>query len=185
MSLQQVGSSSSGQIGYRLLANARRRLCRPMAQDLIQAFARLAVGTGFLSAVGDRFGLWGPHGAANVSWGDFAHFTMYTAQVNSFIPSGLALTLAILSTIFEALFGVALVLGFFTRAAAFGSACLLAIFAFSMTISLGIKAPLDYSVFADCAAALLLTQWHRFRWGIDDLVARKHEQTLTNRPVAS
>jgi len=144
-----------------------------MGKDLIQAFARLAVGIGFLSAVGDRFGLWGPHGAANVSWGDFAHFKIYTAQVNSFMPSGLAHTLAVLGTIFEILFGVVLVLGLFTRAAAIGSACLLATFALSMTLSLGIKAPLDYSVFGDCAAALLLTQWHRFRWSIDDLVARK------------
>jgi uncharacterized membrane protein YphA (DoxX/SURF4 family) len=156
-----------------------------MGKDLIQAFARLAVGTGFLSGVGDRFGFWGPHGAANVSWGNFAHFAIYTARVNSFIPSGLALTLAVLATIFEILFGVALVLGLFTRAAAIGSACLLAIFAFSMTISLGLKAPLDYSVFGDCAAALLLTQWRRFRWSVDDLVARKHEQTPANRPVAS
>lgn len=156
-----------------------------MGKDLIQAFARLAVGIGFLSAVGDRFGWWGPHGAANVSWGDFGHFTMYTAQVNSFMPSGLAPTLAIVSTIFESLFGLALVFGLFTRAAAIGSACLLAAFAFSMTISLGIKAPLDYSVFAACAAALMLTQWHQFRWSIDDIVARKHEQTLTNRRVAS
>ena len=141
-----------------------------MGKDLIQAFARLAVGTGFLSAVGDRFGLWGPHGAANVSWGDFAHFTIYTAHVTSFMPSGLAPTLAVLSTIFETLFGVALVLGLFTRAAAIGGACLLAMFAFSMTISLGIKAPLDYSVFGDCAATLPLTQWYRFRWRMDDLV---------------
>ena len=116
-----------------------------MGKDLIQAFARLAVGTAFLSAVADRFGLWGPHGATNVAWGDFAHFTMYAAQVTSFLPSGLALTNAILSTIFEGLFGVALVLGLFTRAAAIGSACLLAIFGLSMTISFGIKAPLDYA----------------------------------------
>jgi uncharacterized membrane protein YphA (DoxX/SURF4 family) len=153
-----------------------------MGKDLIQAFARLAVGMGFLSAVGDRFGLWGPYGAANVSWGDFARFTIYTAQVNSFMPSGFARTLAVLATIFESLFGVALVLGLFTRAAAIGSACLLAIFAVSMTISLGIKAPLNYSVFADCAAALLLTQWPRFRWSIDDLVAHQHEQSKGMSP---
>jgi uncharacterized membrane protein YphA (DoxX/SURF4 family) len=156
-----------------------------MGKDLMQAFARLAVGIGFLSAVGDRFGLWGPHGAANVSWGDFPHFEIYTAQVNSFLPSRLALPLAVLATSFESLFGVALVVGLFTRAAAIGSACLLAIFSLSMTISLGIKAPLDYSVFGDCAAALLLTQWHRFRWSIDDLVARKHEQSPAKRLVAS
>lgn len=154
-----------------------------MGKDLIQAFARLAVGTGFLSPVGDRFGLWGPHGAAHVSWGDFAHFEIYTAQVNSFMPPRLAPTLAVIATIFESLFGVALVLGLFTRAAAIGSACLLGIFALSMTFSLGIKAPLDYSVFGSCAAALLLTQWHRFRWSIDDLVAGRHEQTPTTHPV--
>jgi uncharacterized membrane protein YphA (DoxX/SURF4 family) len=154
-----------------------------MGKDLIQAFARLAVGIGFLSAVGDRFGFWGPHGAANVSWGDFAHFTVYTAQVNSFMPSGLTPTLAIVATVFETLFGVTLVLGLFTRATAIGSACLLAVFAFSMAASFGIKAPLNYSVFAACAAALMLTQWHRFRWSADDLLARKHDQTQTNRPV--
>src|SRR5437899_12739196 len=36
------------------------------------------LGASFLSAVADRFGLWGPHGAKNVSWGDFAHFVEYT-----------------------------------------------------------------------------------------------------------
>ena len=150
-----------------------------MAEDLMQAFARLAVGLGFLSAVGDRLGVWGPRGAAHVSWGDFAHFTIYTAQVNSFLPSGFALTLAVLGTILESLFGVELVLGLLTRAAAIGSACLLAIFAFAMTFSFGIKVPLDYSVFGDCAAALLLTRWHRFRWSIDDLVARKRSKGMS------
>jgi putative oxidoreductase len=154
-----------------------------MGKDLIQAFARLAVGIGFLSAVCDRFGFWGPHGTAHVAWGDFAHFTTYTAQVNSFLPSGLAPTLAIISTILESLFGAALVLGLFTRVAAIGSACLLALFAVSMTISFGIKAPLDYSVFAACSAALMLTQWYRFRWSIDDLVAHKYQMTPTNRTI--
>lgn len=33
-------------------------------------FLRLALGATFLTAVADRFGLWGPAGAANVAWGD-------------------------------------------------------------------------------------------------------------------
>ena len=146
-----------------------------MAKDLVQAFARLALGIGFLSAVCDRFGLWGPHGAAHVAWGDFAHFTTYTEQVNSLLPSGIAPALAIVATIFESLFGAALVLGLFTRVAAIGSACMLAIFALSMTVSFGIKAPLDYSVFAASAAALMLAQLPRYRWSIDDLVAHEYE----------
>jgi len=42
--------------------------------DLARLFARLALGTSFMSAAADRFGLWGPYGAKNVSWGDFTHF---------------------------------------------------------------------------------------------------------------
>ena len=42
---------------------------------------RLALAFSFLSAVADRFGLWGQFGAARVAWGDFGHFTAYTAQL--------------------------------------------------------------------------------------------------------
>jgi hypothetical protein len=47
---------------------------------------RWALGATLLSAVADRFGLWGPPGGTNVSWGDWAHFVAYTAKVNSFLP---------------------------------------------------------------------------------------------------
>ena len=46
--------------------------------EIARLFARLALGASFLSAVADRFGLWGPYGAKNVSWGTFAHFVEYT-----------------------------------------------------------------------------------------------------------
>jgi hypothetical protein len=49
-------------------------------------YARVALGCGFLSAVADRFGLWGKYG----DWGNFANFTRYTAQVNSFMPAATA-----------------------------------------------------------------------------------------------
>ena len=48
---------------------------------LFALFARFALGASFLSALADRFGLWGPHGAKNVSWGNFAHFVEYTGAV--------------------------------------------------------------------------------------------------------
>src|SRR5262245_30933127 len=54
---------------------------------LVVPYTRIALGAGFLSAVADRFGLWGAPGQKNVAWGDFAHFTAYTARVNSFLPS--------------------------------------------------------------------------------------------------
>ena len=42
--------------------------------EIVRLFTRFALGASFLSAVADRFGLWGPYGAKNVSWGNFAHF---------------------------------------------------------------------------------------------------------------
>ena len=112
-----------------------------------------------LSAVADRFGLWGPPGAANVSWGDWPHFVAYTAKVNSFLPAMIAPAVAIVATAAEALLGVALLLGVFPRAVALASFALLALFAGAMTLSFGIKAPLNYSVFVDAAAALMLSVW--------------------------
>src|SRR5437868_12158588 len=63
--------------------------------EIVRLFARFALGASFLSAVADRFGLWGPHGAKNVSWGDFAHFMEYTGAVTSFFPSSLTVSFEI------------------------------------------------------------------------------------------
>ena len=42
--------------------------------EIVRLFTRFALGASFLSAVADRFGLWGPHGAKNVSSGRFRSF---------------------------------------------------------------------------------------------------------------
>jgi len=44
------------------------------AADCSTVFLRLALGFSFLSAVADRFGLWGAYGQPHVAWGDFARF---------------------------------------------------------------------------------------------------------------
>jgi uncharacterized membrane protein YphA (DoxX/SURF4 family) len=119
----------------------------------------LALGLTLLSAVADRFGIWGPPGASTVAWGDWTHFVAYTAKVNSFLPSSLAPTLAIIATAAEALLEIALILGLFRRPVAFASATLFALFAGAMTLSFGVKAPLNLSVFVDFAAALILGVW--------------------------
>lgn len=150
-----------------------------MRNDFVQLFGRLAIGTVSLSAVADRFGFWGAHGAQNVDWGDFSHFTMYTAQVNAFLPSALAPTLAVLATIAELSLGIALILGIWTRAAAIGAASLFAIFGTAMTISFGVKKPLDFSVFVDCAAALFLAGVPYYRWSIDALLSRPQSTRQT------
>ena len=74
-------------------------------------YARIALGVAFLSAVADRFGFWGSRGG----WGNFANFTRYTAQVNSFMPAATIPYLAWIATIAETLLGVALLIGIWPR----------------------------------------------------------------------
>jgi hypothetical protein len=50
---------------------------------------RLALAVGLLSAVADRFGLWGPPGKPMVAWGTFTAFLAYTAQLNPGALAGL------------------------------------------------------------------------------------------------
>src|SRR5215468_2999856 len=69
----------------------------------------------------------------------------------------------------EILLGMALVLGAFTRVAAFLSGWLLLLFALSMTFALGLKAPLNFSVFTASAAAFLLATCRKYSWSLDSL----------------
>src|SRR5580693_652520 len=115
-------------------------------------YARFALGAAFLSAVADRFGLWGKYGG----WGTFAKFTEYTGQVNSFMPAFMIPFLAWAATAAELTLGIALIIGIWARWVAFGATTLLLLFGAAMAISFGIKSPLDYSVFSASAAALLL-----------------------------
>jgi uncharacterized membrane protein YphA (DoxX/SURF4 family) len=115
-------------------------------------YARIALGAAFLSAVAARFGLW--HGTFDLAY--FGKLIDYTAQVNSFLPKAMVPALAITATVFETLFGLALLVGFKTRYAAIGSAILLFFFATAMAISFGIKEPMDYSVYSASACACLL-----------------------------
>ena len=114
------------------------------------------MGAAFLSAVADRFGLWGAYGKPHVAWGDFARFTQYAAMVNSFLPARIIPAVAWIATVAETVFGLGLILGFYKRVMTLGSAVLLLLFALAMAISFGIKAPLDYSVFGASGAAFLL-----------------------------
>lgn len=92
----------------------------------------------------------------NEGYGNFGNFIRYTAQVNSFMPAFTIPFLAWAATAAELALGVLLLVGLWPRCTALGSALLLAIFGTAMAISMGIKSPLDYSVFSTSAAALLL-----------------------------
>ncbi len=152
--------------------NSRAANLRESGTEIIRLFARFALGASFLSAVADRFGLWGPYGAKNVSWGTFAHFVEYTGAVTSLFPSSWTVSFAWAATVAETLFGVLLIAGFKIRAAAVLSGVLLLLFAIGMSTGLGVKKPLDYSVFSAAAAAFLLASWEPDRFTLDKLLSR-------------
>jgi uncharacterized membrane protein YphA (DoxX/SURF4 family) len=135
-------------------------------------FLRCALGTAFLSSVADRFGVWGAPGQPGANWGDFAHFQMYAAQVNAFLPPPLIPLVAWVATILEAVLGVMLIVGLCTRAAAVASGGLLLLFALAMTVSLGIKKPFEYSVFSASAGAFLLAASPVYHWTLEALLQR-------------
>lgn len=128
---------------------------------------RYGLGITMLSAVADRFGLW--DGEVS-SWGNWDAFLDYTAAVNSFAPESLIPFLAIVATAFEVILAILLMIGYKTRWAAMGTAVLTFAFALAMGYSFGIKSPLDYSVFVDCTAALLLASIPNYKWSIDELI---------------
>jgi uncharacterized membrane protein YphA (DoxX/SURF4 family) len=128
-----------------------RRLLR-----VAMLLARIAVAAAFLSAVADRFGVWGPPGAAGVAWGNLERFNTYVAKLNWFLPASLSTIAGWTATVAETFLAVGLLLGWQLRWTALLSAMLLFVFGLAMAIALGLKAPLDYSVFTAAGAAFLL-----------------------------
>jgi hypothetical protein len=116
---------------------------------------RVALAVAFLSAVADRFGLWGEFGSG-VAWGDFERFTAYTAQLLWFLSPSLVSPAAVLATVSETVVAGGLLVGWRLHWWAFAAAALLLSFALAMTGALGVKAPTDYSVWTAAAAAFLL-----------------------------
>lgn len=137
-------------------------------------FLRFALGIAFLSAVADRFGLWGAPGATNVAWGNFDSFLTYTAKLNFFLPNSLISVVGWLATGAEIVLGILLIVGFRIRETAFISGVMLILFAAAMTLALGVKVPLDYSVFAASAGAFLLAAQDESPWSIDKLLNQKN-----------
>jgi putative oxidoreductase len=168
---------TAGTSGYRLIVSdtsrrrepnrprdhkKRKRLAKISAmtnERLIQVariFLRACLSVAFFSAIADRFGLYGPHGAQNVGWGDWTHFLQYVAQLNWFMPKSLIPTIGAVETVIEFVLAVSLLAGFYQRITAWASAALLTSFALTMTVALGFKAPLGRGVFTAIGGALLL-----------------------------
>jgi uncharacterized membrane protein YphA (DoxX/SURF4 family) len=134
---------------------------------------RIGLGVGFLSAVADRLGLWGPFGHANVEWGDFSRFLEYTHTLNWYLPAAMIPTLGVIATGAETTFGILLLVGWRTRAVALLSGLLLLTFGVSMTLALGIKAPLNFAVLTGIGGALLLANFESVPFSVDELLSRR------------
>lgn len=134
---------------------------RPRALALATLFARWTLAAGFLSAVADRFGLWGPAGTPGVIWGSFNPFLEYTGQLFWYLPSGLVSVLGWAATVAEVILAIGLIVGIRLHEVAFGSGVLLTLFAIAMTTAFGVETPLSYSVWSAAAAAFLLASLHR------------------------
>ena len=140
-----------------------------MIERFPQLFLRIAIASTMLSAVADRFGFWGE----NSVWGNWENFEKYTQQLTFFLPESLSKFSAYTATFLEILLPILLILGFKTKIAASATGILLLIFALSMCISLGIKAPLDYSVWVGSAAAFLLANQKNYEFSIDQIIKNK------------
>jgi ketosteroid isomerase-like protein/uncharacterized membrane protein YphA (DoxX/SURF4 family) len=135
----------------------------------VTIFLRLSLAAGFLAAVSDRFGLWGPPGTTNVAWGDFDHFLAYAAKLNPELPLSWIPAVGWIVTFAETLFAIMLLLGFQTRTFALLSGILLLGFASGMTIGTGVKSALNASVFSASAGAFLLSTMREFSLSLDAL----------------
>lgn len=141
-------------------------------------FLRYALGLGFLSAVADRLGLWGAFGQPNVEWGNFSRFLDYTQSLNWYVPAGMIPTLGVIATGAEITFGLLLLVGWHTRAAALLTGLLLLTFGVAMTLALGVKAPLNFAVFTGVGGALLLANCESFPFSVDGLLFRRTHSTV-------
>ena len=125
-----------------------------MYNNILKLFLRLSLGLGFLSAVGDRFGIW----PQNIStWGNWESFLSTTRELIPVDAESIVIIMAVIATAAEIVLGIFLIAGIKTKLTAQSSGVLLFLFGLAMAYSYGIKAPLDYSVFAASAAAFSLS----------------------------
>ena len=137
-----------------------------------QLLLRIALGVGFIVTVSDRTGLLGPFGTRNIEWGNWESFIDYTGTLMPFLDRPAVNIMGGIATLAEAVIGILLIAGLQTRAAAIASCLLTLIFALAMAIFLGIKAPINFSVFTVITASLLLAKIPVYQWSIDNFFAR-------------
>jgi len=106
--------------------------------------AGAVIGFELVGAVGDRFGLLGPPGAPMVSWGDWAHFKVETAEL---VPwDSLVQPAAVAATVVELSLGTLLMLGPWWRWVGKATAGLFVVYLVAMVPGMGATSVLRYAV---------------------------------------
>src|SRR4029434_8333850 len=125
-----------------------REAMRPIVPCLFtytMLYVRLALGITFLTAVSDRFGLWGPPGTSNVAWGNFDNFLAYAATLIPYLPTAWIPAVGWGVTLAEVACGLALLVGFQTRRIAVVSGLMLLAFALGRPMGFARQAPSTFS----------------------------------------
>ncbi len=141
--------------------------------------ARLAgavIGGELVGAVGDRFGLLGPPGAPMVSWGDWAHFKIETAEL---VPwDSLVQPAAVAATVAELTLGTLLVVGPWWRWVGKATAGLFVVYLVAMVPGMGITSVLQYAVPVLVGGALVASGRGRRPRPEPARVEPRHPQTV-------
>ena len=118
---------------------------------VVRMALRFSLAAAFLSAVADRFGWWEPFGQG--SWGSMGRFADYTHQLVPFASGWLLTVIVWVATATEATLGVLLIAGWWPKIVGAATCLVLILFGTAMAVSLGIEAPLSYSVVSAASAA--------------------------------
>ncbi|MDR0186296.1 DoxX family protein [Prevotella brunnea] len=143
-------------------------------RQIAKLFLRLSVATSMLSAVADRFGLWAKEVCM---WGDPDKFLAYTQTLLPYVPADYIAILGWTATGLEVFCSLFLLLGLKLKWIAPLSGLLLLTFALAMATSIGIKAPMDYSVFSISAAAFAIPACGNGLMEMDNLFRRRRRDS--------
>ena len=118
---------------------------------VVRIALRLSLAAAFLSAVADRFGWWSPFGQG--SWGSMDAFADYAHKLVPFASGWLLIVIVWAATVTEVALGFSLLTGWRPILVGTATCLVLTIFGAAMAVSLGVEAPLSYSVFSAASAA--------------------------------
>lgn len=157
---------------HRGLGGDPKRLGSPTLMHIAQLWLRLSLAAIYFWAVMDRLGWLGSADSGKVAWGNWDSFATYTHTLLPFLNKGLADLAAVVTTVIEVSVGILLTVGFKLRWASIASALLTTLFATSMALFLGGRAPLNYPVIVFIPASLLLATLPTYRWSLDAAIQR-------------